>query len=887
MIAAVVNPPVAGPRPGPTLQRTAFQTSRLLEFFSDKELSMQIGHGQRAWPVALLKELIDNALDACETVNTPPVIHVQLDSDGFSVTDNGPGLPVEILRRSLDYTVRVSDKAHYVSPSRGQLGNALKCLWAAPYVWTGEHGRIDVATAESTYRVDVRLDRIAQEPQVTLTETVKAVVKNGTSIKVYWPGASSLLRDAWSPDFYNRLPEAVTVLRHYAAFNPHAAFILADGGDVLRFDPTSPAASKWLPSDPTSPHWYTVARLQELIAAYLNQERTGGRARTVREFVSEFRGLSATGKQKAVTQAAGLSGAWLRDLIDGDGVSAALTGGLLTAMQAESRLVKPDALGVLGEAHLSTWLERDAGVEPESVRYKKVDGLADGLPYVLEVAFGVYRGDLADCPRHLAVGLNWTPALASPLAELTQMLGEYRVDGSDPVAVAVHLACPRLDFTDRGKSRLALPDAIRAALSRAIDATCKGWKQVKRQADREDRVRERELDELRRAQRRETWSLKEAAYAVMKDAYEKASENLLGGPRYPANARQIMYKARPGVLALTGGKSWKNSQYFTQSLLIGYLEDNPDETAAWDVVFDDRGHFTEPHTGRSIGLGTLAVRQYTGLWRQDIDDMVDPELTFDVGTHGPANRYRYALFIEKEGFAPLLKSAQIAERYDLAIFSTKGLPVTASRQLADRLAEQGVTILVLHDFDKAGFSILHSLSQDNHRYQYRTRPRVIDLGLRLADVQALGLESERVEYKDKADPAINLARNGAKPDELRFLVKGRQWSKGGYWGERVELNAMTSAQFITWLEAKLEKVGVQKVVPTGEALKNAHRKAARHIAVQKAIDKALAELEDTPPPMPDDLEDRIRQAVTGTAEPWEDVLLRIVDESPPPTCGHE
>jgi DNA topoisomerase VI subunit B len=908
---------------------------------------MQIGHSPNVWPVALLKELIDNALDACETVNTPPVIHVKLDTDGFSVTDNGPGLPVDILRRSLDYTVRVSDKAHYVSPTRGQLGNALKCLWAAPYVWTEEYGRIDVSTAESTYRVDVKLDRIAQEPQVTLTETGEAVVKKGTSIKVYWPGASSLLRDGSVGDFYKRFPDAATLLRHYAAFNPHAAFTLADGHG-LKLSPTAETVAKWQPSDPTSPHWYTVARLQELIAAYLHQERAGGRARTVREFVSEFRGLSATGKQKAVTQAAGLSGAWLRDLIDGDSLSAPLTDRLLTAMQAESRLVKPDALGVLGEAHLSTWLERDAGVGRESVRYKKVDGLADGLPFVLEVAFGVYRGDCDEFPRSLAVGLNWTPALASPLSELTQMLGEYRVDGSDPVAVAVHLACPRLDFTDRGKSRLALPDPIRAALSRAIDATCKAWKQKKRQADREDRVRERELDELRRAQRRETWSLKEAAYAVMKDAYEKASENLLGGPRYPANARQIMYKARPGVLALTGGKSWKNSQYFTQtwslkeaayavmkdayekasenllggprypanarqimykarpgvlaltggkswknsqyftqSLLIGYLEDNPDETAAWDVVFDDRGHFTEPHTGRSIGLGTLAVRQYTGLWRQDIDDMVDPELTFDVGTHGPANRYRYALFIEKEGFAPLLKSAQIAERYDLAIFSTKGLPVTASRQLAERLAEQGVTILVLHDFDKAGFSILHTLSHDNRRYRYRTRPRVIDLGLRLADVQGLGLESERVEYKDKADPAINLARNGAKPDELRYLVKGRQWSAGGYWGERVELNAMTSAQFITWLEAKLEKVGVQKVVPTGEALKNAHRKAARHIAVQKAIDKALAELEDTPPPMPDDLEDRIRQAVTGTAEPWEDVLLRIVDESPPPTCGHE
>ena len=49
-----------------TLQRTTFELSRAMEFFSEKELQMQIGHGRAWWPVAVLKELIDNALDACE-----------------------------------------------------------------------------------------------------------------------------------------------------------------------------------------------------------------------------------------------------------------------------------------------------------------------------------------------------------------------------------------------------------------------------------------------------------------------------------------------------------------------------------------------------------------------------------------------------------------------------------------------------------------------------------------------------------------------------------------------------------------------------------------------------------------------------------------------------
>jgi DNA topoisomerase VI subunit B len=53
-------------------ERTTFQTSRLLEFFSEKELQLQIGFAIEQWPIALLKELIDNALDAAESAGVPP-----------------------------------------------------------------------------------------------------------------------------------------------------------------------------------------------------------------------------------------------------------------------------------------------------------------------------------------------------------------------------------------------------------------------------------------------------------------------------------------------------------------------------------------------------------------------------------------------------------------------------------------------------------------------------------------------------------------------------------------------------------------------------------------------------------------------------------------------
>lgn len=89
------------------------------------------------WPLVLLKELSDNALDACESSGVLPQITISIEDDAFTVTDNGPGLPARIIKRALDYTVRISDKRHYVAPTRGQLGNALKLVFAAAYVATG------------------------------------------------------------------------------------------------------------------------------------------------------------------------------------------------------------------------------------------------------------------------------------------------------------------------------------------------------------------------------------------------------------------------------------------------------------------------------------------------------------------------------------------------------------------------------------------------------------------------------------------------------------------------------------------------------------------------------------------------------------------------------
>ena len=55
------------------LTRVPFVVSRLMEFCTRRELINQTGHDVFDWPLVILKELVDNALDAAEASVAPVV----------------------------------------------------------------------------------------------------------------------------------------------------------------------------------------------------------------------------------------------------------------------------------------------------------------------------------------------------------------------------------------------------------------------------------------------------------------------------------------------------------------------------------------------------------------------------------------------------------------------------------------------------------------------------------------------------------------------------------------------------------------------------------------------------------------------------------------------
>lgn len=427
--------------------RQTHRTSRALEYFSEKEIQMQIGVSKHSWPIAIIKELVDNGLDASEDVNILPDIQVNIDDNQICVQDNGPGLPAKTIEESLDFLYRVSDKSHYVSPSRGQLGNALKCIYAIPFILNGDHGGIGISTQGQIHKIEFTLNLLIQEPEVKYA-TEDAFIKSGTNFKVNLD-LQTCLYDEETVDIYKR--NAVDLISNYALFNPHASFTCGDS----RYERTSDEINKWCPSDKIPAHWYSVERLRNLIAAYIHAEDHGGRVRTIRDFVSEFAGYTGPIKQQKVTKQLGMGkGAYLNELIKDGDVDINRIESLLTAMKLNSKALKPKVLGKIREDHIKNWMVKQRGIVPDSIRYQLKSGEEHDLPYALEVAFGIF--DDKNKPKEILCGLNWAPTLKDPIRLISDQTVEALIDSGDPVLLVVHLVYPQFKFTGKGKGEIEL-----------------------------------------------------------------------------------------------------------------------------------------------------------------------------------------------------------------------------------------------------------------------------------------------------------------------------------------------------------------------------------------------------------------------------------------------
>jgi hypothetical protein len=325
----------------------------------------------------------------------------------------------------------------------------------------------------------------------------------------------------------------------------------------------------------------------------------------------------------------------------------------------------------------------------------------------------------------------------------------------------------------------------------------------------------------RKAQRAAPKEKRPSQKDVVLENLEEAIANASGHGEYRFNERQIFYQLRPIVLEETG-----------RPLLIGnfkaIITDYENENGEIEGMYrEPRGSMYHPHRREDIPLGTLMVEDY----------------------ERPIWTFNKLIYIEKEGFSEALKDSGWPERHDCALMSSKGFTTRAARDLVDKLTEhdEPCTIYCVHDADAWGTMIFQTF-QEETRARGARKIKIVNLGLEPWEAVDAGLEVEDVDKGEKHKPVAEYVLEREEGDEWEDWLQNH----------RVELNAMTTPEFIEWLDAKMAENEDGKLIPPEDVIQEELEEKLEASIRDRITERILAE---------SNLEGQVRAALEAIERP--------------------
>jgi hypothetical protein len=436
-------------------------------------------------------------------------------------------------------------------------------------------------------------------------------------------------------------------------------------------------------------------------------------------------------------------------------VSSEQAAALLKAARESARPVKPERLGAAGpHAFPGRAYARALAI----IRFGSAAPFAE-VPAVVEA------WEIADDDTDLLACVNRTPVTGNISAARDNRdidafgCGLHHTLAKAPIdkhfKVVVNIITPFMPITSDGKEPNFLP---------FFDAIATAVEKAVRKAHRPTSTAER-------------LTQKDVVLDNLDDVIAKVS----GDGEFRFIARQLLYKLRPIVRD-------EIDETLTTAHFNTIITDYENEHGEIPGMYrDPRGSIYHPHSDEVITLGTLMVEDY----------------------ERPAWTFNKVVYIEKEGFSEALKAARWPERHNCMLMSSKGFSTRAARDLVDKLAEhdEPVTIFCVHDADAYGTMIYQTLQEATKALGAR-KIEIANLGLEPWEALAMGLEAESVEKGERRKPVADYILERDDDD---------------YWEEwlqkhRVELNAMTTPQFIEWLDQKM--AGYDKLIPPAAVLRD-------------------------------------------------------------------
>ncbi len=431
------------------------------EFFEKNKHILGYSNPSKAL-ITVVKEAVDNALDACEEAGILPDIYVRISrSNGhfrIVVEDNGPGIPKEQIPRVFGKLLYGS-RFHEIRQSRGQQGIGISAAVLYAQLTTGKPAKIVSKTADGdAYRVVLYINTKKNEPEIVEEGEEDWYMPHGTRIELEIAG--SYVRE--------RKQSVLEYLKETSVVNPHAKITFVDpDGNIFEFERVSDEVPKTPKAIKPHPHGIELGTLMSMLKST--------KASTLKKFLKDEFVRVGDKIAEDVLRKAGFTGSESpRNLTRDDAAK------LLDAFKSTDFLPPPtNCLSPIGESMITKSLI--AEYSPEFVyAVTRKPKVYSGHPFLVEVGIA-YGGEIRSEDKVILLryankipllyqqsGCALTKAVESVNWKnygLNQNKSELP---SAPAVILIHLASTNIPYTSESKEAVAtipeIIDEVRLAL---------------------------------------------------------------------------------------------------------------------------------------------------------------------------------------------------------------------------------------------------------------------------------------------------------------------------------------------------------------------------------------------------------------------------------------
>ncbi len=428
------------------MSREKFQAISPADFFYRNKEIAGFDNPVRA-TYTIIRELVENALDACEQYSIPPDIRVKLIQQGSSiykikVEDNGIGVPYDAIPYA--FAQILFGSKYTLRQSRGIFGLGGKM--AILYGQITSHSTVKVTSSTGGY------EKYSYELSINVQENKPMVRrKEVTPNPGRWRG--TIIEFSFEGDYVRAKPKLVEYFRQSSILMPYANILFIDPDGVLyRFDRVADTMPK--PAEEVKPHPKGVDL--EAVQRMINATRSS----TMADFLANnFHRVGVATAMK-----------FLKDIRISPDANPKMLGSaellrLVNKMKDYDEFQPPDAqcLSPVGTELLKKGIAREFRPEFTAVCQRGASAYG-GYPFIIEAAI-VYGGGIpVSSPDELLVFrfANKIPLLYDLHSDVTMKVirkinwRQYKLDiATLPLAFFVHICATKVPYKTVGKEYIA------------------------------------------------------------------------------------------------------------------------------------------------------------------------------------------------------------------------------------------------------------------------------------------------------------------------------------------------------------------------------------------------------------------------------------------------